>query len=511
MIKSFSYFRQLYLLLFFSLGIINNAATQSKPNIVFIYADDLGYGDVSAYGATKIHTPNIDKLAQNGLLFTNAHASSATCTPSRYSLLTGEYAWRKEGTAIAPGNASLIIDPNILTLPRMLKNMGYQTGAVGKWHLGLGGKGGPDWNGIIKPGPLEIGFTYSFIIPATLDRVPTVYLENHKVINLDGKDPITVDYKKPVGPEPTGKDHPELLKMKPSFGHNQTIVNGISRIGYMSGGKSALWKDEDVADTLTSRAIQFIEAQKASPFFLYFASGDPHVPRSPHPRFVGKSGMGPRGDAILQLDWSVGELVAAINNHGLASNTIIVFTSDNGPVLDDGYQDRAVELLGGHNPWGPFRGGKYSVFEAGTRVPFIVSWPGKVAAGKISNALISQVDMTASLAALSGQKLSKGDAPDSYNILNALLGKSKRGRSSVVEHAGTLALIKDNWKYIEPSAGPTKAMPENIELGNDQVRQLYNIKRDQGERKNVASTHPSKVKKMEGLLQTIKGKDTDNK
>ncbi len=207
------------------------AQAPQKPNIVIIYADDLGYGDVSAYGATKIKTPNMDKIAAQGLRFTNAHTSSATCTPSRFSILTGKYAWRKQGTGIAPGDAALIIPTDIVTLPGMLQKGGYQTAVVGKWHLGLGPAGGPDWNSDIKPGPLEIGFTYSFIMPATGDRVPCVYLENHRIVDLDPADPIQVNYKQKVGAEPTGSENPELLKMKPSHGHDNTIINGVSRIG----------------------------------------------------------------------------------------------------------------------------------------------------------------------------------------------------------------------------------------------------------------------------------------
>lgn len=477
---------------------------QKYPNIVIIYADDLGYGDVSSYGASKIKTPNIDKIAAEGLRFTNAYATSATCTPSRYSMLTGKYAWRKQGTGIAPGDAALLISTDIATLPGMLQQAGYQTGVVGKWHLGLGPKGGPDWNGEIKPGPLEIGFNYSFILPATGDRVPCAYMENHRIVDLDPADPIQVSYTTKIGNEPTGKENPELLKMHPSHGHDQTIVNGISRIGYMSGGRAARWIDEDMADVLTNRAINFIDQNKTAPFFLYFATHDIHVPRVPHSRFVGKSGMGPRGDAILQLDWTVGEILKALDERGLSENTMVIFSSDNGPVLDDGYQDKAVEMLNGHTPSGPFRGGKYSAFEAGTRIPFIVRWPGEVKPG-VSDALISQIDLFASFASLTGQDVGN-DAPDSFNIIDALLGKSKKGRDHIVEQSlnNTLSLVQGHWKYIEPSNGPKINKNTNIELGNDPKSQLYNLKEDIGETKNVAQTNPKVLKEMEEKLKSIK-------
>lgn len=484
-------------------------ADEKLPNIILIYTDDVGYGDVGCYGANGVATPNIDKLAKEGIRFTNAHATSATCTPSRFSLLTGRYAWRKQGTGVAPGNASLIIPVDQGTLPRMLQNAGYTTGVIGKWHLGLGGEQGPDWNGDIRPGPLEIGFNYSFIIPATGDRVPCVYVENHRVVNLDTSDPILVSYKEPFNPsDPTGNKNPELLKMQPSHGHDQTIVNGVSRIGYMSGGKSALWKDEDMADVITHKAVEFIGQNKSKQFFLYFSTHDIHVPRMPHPRFEGKSGMGPRGDAIIQLDWSVGQVIDAIKNNNLLDNTLIIFTSDNGPVIDDGYQDLAVEKLGNHKASGPLRGGKYSAFEAGTRVPFIVSWKGSVAEGKVSDALISQVDLYASLAALTKQSVSTGDAPDSKNFIKTILYKSGKSRAWVIEQSvtSTLSLITNDWKYIEPSGGAKMIKETNTELGNDSHPQLYNLKEDLGERTNRAAEFPERVKQMEEQLQKIKQK-----
>src|SRR5918996_2339757 len=247
---------------------------QNRPNVVIIYTDDLGYGDVSSYGATALKTPNIDRLAKEGLRFTDAHAPAATCTPSRFALLTGEYAFRKPGTGVLPGNAALIIEPGRTTLGTVFQKAGYATGVVGKWHLGLGPAGGPDWNGEIRPGPTDIGFDQSFIMAATGDRVPTVYIENRRVAGLDPSDPITVSYGTPIGSWPTGAANPGLLTMRPSHGHDQTIVNGISRIGYMTGGRAALWKDEDMADVFTQNAVAFIEARRGRSFFLYFATHD---------------------------------------------------------------------------------------------------------------------------------------------------------------------------------------------------------------------------------------------
>lgn len=480
---------------------------QQKPNVIFIYADDLGYGDLSCYGATKIKTPNIDKLAAKGIRFTNAHCTSSTCTPSRYGLMTGRYPWRQEGTGVLPGDAALIIPTDKTTLPKVFKQAGYKTAIVGKWHLGLGTSVEKNWNTEIKPGPNETGFDYSFIFPATADRVPTVFLENKNVVGLDPNDPIEVDYSKKIGNEPTGKDNPELLKMMASsnHGHDQTIVNGIGRIGYMTGGKKARWTDEEVSFTFVEKTKAFIKENKTSPFFLFYGATEPHVPRMPATLFKGKSGLGYRGDAILQLDWLVGEIVKEVETAGITKNTIIIFSSDNGPVLDDGYIDGAVTELNGHTPLGVLRGGKYSAFEGGTRIPFIISWPGKTQ-NKVSPALVSQMDFLASFAKMFKISIPVGDAIDSENHLDALMGKTSAGRNVFVEQAGSLSIINGDWKYIYPSAGAAVLALTQIESGKLSTAQLYNLKDDIGEKNNLADKYPDKVKELETLLKTIKEK-----
>src|SRR5450759_3739972 len=349
------------------------AAAARLPNIVYMYADDLGYGDVSCYGATRVQTPNLDRAAAAGVRFTQAHSSSATCTPSRYSLLTGEYAWRHQGTGVLPGDASLIVQPGRYTLPAMLKEAGYRTGVVGKWHLGLGARN-LDWNGEIAPGPLDVGFDYSFIFPAT-------------------------------------------------------------------------------------------------------------------------------GDAIAELDWSIGRILDTLDRLKLTRGTLFVFSSDNGPVVDDGYRDQAVEKLGDHQPAGPLRGGKYSAYDGGTRVPFVVRWPGGVKTG-VSPAPLSQVDLLASLAALAGRKLPEDAAPDSFNLLPALLGKSRQGRPHIVEHATALSLISGDWKVIQPHNGPKRNQTGN-EIGNDPQPQLFNLANDLAEPNNLAAHYPGKVKEMLATLAQI--------
>jgi len=475
---------------------------QSKPNIIIIYADDLGIGDVSAYGKGKLSTPNIDKLAQNGLRFTNAYATSATCTPSRYALLSGQYPWRNPRAKILTGDAPALMDTAQSTVADLLKTQGYRTGIVGKWHLGLG-NGQTDWNQAIQQNPNDLGFDYSYIMAATTDRVPTVYIENRQVLGLSPQDPLMVSYEKNFSGEPTALSNPELMtKQKWHHGHNQSVHNGIPRIGFMKGGKSALWTDETMADVFLEKAKGFIESNQQQPFFLYFALHQPHVPRVPHPRFVGKSGMGPRGDAIVELDWCVGEIYQQLRSKGLLNNTLIIFSSDNGPVLNDGYYDDAVEKLGSHDPFDGLRGGKYSLFEAGAKVPFIVHWPGQVRAG-VSDALLCQVDFYASIAALLNVKT---PVMDSQNQLAAWLGKSKKGRKDLVlEASGKLAYRSGIYVFIPPYPGNTLLKEVNIELGVSPSAQVYDLRNDPAQKNNLAAGSGKLVGKLKQAMQKAVG------
>ena len=488
----------------------NSTQAPQKPNVIVILADDLGYGDLKCYGAKNVETPHVDKLASEGIRFTNAHTVAATSTPSRYSLLTGEYAWRRPDTDIAAGDVKMIIRPEQYTMADMFKSAGYATAAIGKWHLGLGDKtDGQDWNAPLPAALGDLGFDYHYIMAATADRVPCVFIENGKVANYDPSDPIEVSYTKNFPGEPTGKDNPELLyNLHPSNGHDMSIVNGISRIGFMKGGGKALWKDENIADSITTHAIDFIKQHKDEPFFMYFATNDVHVPRFPHDRFRGKNPMGLRGDAIAQFDWTVGQLMETLDQLELTENTLIILSSDNGPVVDDGYKDKAEELLNGHTPSGPWRGNKYSAFEGGTAVPVIVRWPQKIKKTGDSDVLMSQIDWLASLGALINARLPKGSAPDSYDRLGNLIGTDKTDRPWIVEQSmnHTLSVRTKDWKYIEPNDDPTTFMKaEKIETGNLNVPQLYEMEKV-SEQENVAEKYPEKVFELQTILRQVRNK-----
>ncbi len=496
--------------LFATLPIQACAEEPVKPNVLLIYADDLGYGDVECYGAQGVPTPNINALRERGVLFANAYATASTSTPSRYSLLTGVYAWRREGTDVAAGDAAMIIKPENHTVADVFKNAGYRTAVFGKWHLGLGAvTGEQEWNDRVSPSPADIGFDDHYIMAATADRVPCVFIENGVVAGYDSSAPIEVSYKANFDGEPTGKNNPELLyNLKSSHGHNMSIVNGIGRIGYMKGGGSALWKDENIADSITAHAVDYIHSNASEPFFLYFAANDIHVPRFPHERFRGCSSMGLRGDAIAQFDWSVGQLVGALRECGILENTLIILTSDNGPVTDDGYSDRAGEMLGTHSPTGGLRGGKYSAFEGGARVPFIVSWPAVVPCGEECAGLVSQVDFLPTMAALVGVEAPADSLIDGKDCLAAWLGGENCSREYVITQASnhTLSLRTPLWKYIEPKGGPA-IVPwgPQIETGYSLAPQLYDM-RAPYEKENVANEFPAVVEELKMLLQAEKSK-----
>ena len=477
--------------------------TSIKPNIIVIYLDDLGYGDLSSYGATELQTPNIDALASGGVKFTNGYASSATCTPSRYALLTGMYPWRNKKAKILPGTAPLLISTEQQTLPKMLKNNGYQTAIVGKWHLGLG-TGVVNWNERVSPGPNEVGFDEAYILAATQDRVPTVYIDNGNVVGLDPNDPISVDYKKNFEGEPTAVSNPEMVDMKWHHGHNNSIVNGIGRIGYMKGGEAAKWSDIDMADHFLVKAQDYVKTHKDKPFFLYYAMQQPHVPRTPHPRFAGKSGLGPRGDVILEADWCIGEFMKTLKGEGILENTLVVFTSDNGPVLNDGYYDDAVEKIGKHDPNGGLRGGKYSIFEAGTRVPFITYWKGKIQPGT-SDAVVCQMDLLASIANLVG---TEDATTDSKELLTTLMGETNTGRENlIIEATGKTALRHGDWLMIPPYKGKNFREKVGIEVGNLPEFQLYNLKEDTGQQNNLAKSNPEKLEELLKIFESLRGSE----
>ncbi|EMI40442.1 sulfatase family protein [Rhodopirellula sp. SWK7] len=480
-------------------------AADSFPNVVLIYGDDVGYGDVGVNGATKIPTPNIDALAASSLNFTDGHCSASTCTPSRFSLLTGRHAFR-QGVRIAPPNASLLINPDDLTLPRLFQKAGYRTGIVGKWHLGLGKKGSqPDWNGELKPGPLELGFDSSFILPTTNDRVPCVFVDGHHVVNLDLTDPIHVGDKLSDVDQPESTQYPDAKKNPKAF--YNSVVNGIGRIGYMSGGKSALWDDYTMADVLVENAKVFIADQDEQPFFLFFSSQDIHIPNAPNPRFQGSTELGSRGDAMVQLDWSVGAILAELDQRGLSDNTLVIFSSDNGPTHhSDAYettkQVRAYspDMNDGHDASGKWRGGKYEIYEGGTRVPLMIRWPNHIRPGE-SAALVNQIDFIASFSKLLGITLAPTQAPDSRETLDAFLGKDLNGLSFTIEEGRSAALRVGDWKYI-PAINAKWA--EGFWPVEDC---LFDLSNDAGEQHNVFDQHPERAATMAAQLEKLRVSD----
>jgi arylsulfatase A-like enzyme len=489
---------------------VQSGLAAPRPNVVILYGDDVGFADVGVNGSKLIPTPNIDRLAAEGINFVDGHCPAATCSPSRYAMLTGQLAFRRN-VGIIPPTGGMPIATDDYTLPKLFRDAGYVTAVIGKWHLGLGRLGEEiDWNGEVGPGPREIGFDYSFLIPTTNDRVPCGYLENQRMVNLDPEDPVSVG--KRISPNqtsyPDGRENPEAMTYyRSTHGHNESVINGIGRIGVMHGGKSTLWDDETMGDVLLGKVEQWLDGHLANspdqPFFLFFPSQMIHVPRAPHPRYHGKTGLGYRGDAMVEYDETIGTVRRLLEERGLTQKTLVIFSSDNGPVYDDGYADGTEvkeskeEVDQGHDASGPYRGGKYQIYEGGTRVPFIVSWPGMVVPGT-SKALVSHTDFIRSFAQLLDVELPEGAAPDSQNSMKALLGKGEGNRYLVEEARKNLALRDGDWKLIRFG-----------HWDRAKVRyELFNLAEDRGEQVNVLNQHPEQAKKMRLILDAICGGET---
>jgi len=479
----------------------------TKPNIVLIYTDDLGYGDVGCYGATKVKTPNIDRLAEQGRMFMDAHSASAVCTPSRYSLLTGEYAWRKKiWGPLHPTKSGLVIDTKIMTLPRLLQGNGYATACVGKWHLGFT-KGPHNYNGPLKPGPLEVGFDYYYGIPQVNSGPPFVYVENHKVVGYDPKDPFV------PGKAPKTPQYPEK-NLRP-------IIGGAA-------AAHALYKDDMLGTEITRKAVAWLKEHhkknSEKPFFLYFATPQIHHPFTPHPRFEGTSDCGRYGDFIHELDWMVGEVMKTLDELKIADNTLLIFTSDNGGMLNQGGKDA---WKAGHRLNGDLLGFKFGAWEGGHRVPFIARWPGQIEPGSRSDQLICSIDLMASFASMLGHPLKAQEGPDSVDVLEALIGNPDQPmREHLIQapfHEKNLSIRSGKWVYIGArgsggfggNTGGPGAVAWAGEKNSDitpaggyrkdaPTDQLYDLSVDVSQATNVVREHPEVARELRRQLREIK-------
>jgi len=475
-------------------------AKATQPNILVILADDLGYGDLGCYGATKVKTPNIDRLAREGMRFTAAHSPASVCTPSRYNLMTGRYCWRTwAGHGTIWANDPLLIEETRTTVASLLKSAGYFTGCIGKWHLGFGKPGtpgwddmlGPDFNGELRPGPLEVGFDYFYGMPA-IGQHPNIFIEGRRVVGLSPDDPIRFIN------DPRPEYRVEYLKRPRTRPTNLQLASG----------KSAEYNFEDTALRLTEKAVSFLEQHQAKPFFLYLAHRNIHSPLRPNARFKGTSEIGVYGDFIHELDWSVGEVLAALARLKLADNTLVVFTSDNGGVPPGKKLIQGHAEVQGHRVNGPLRGQKTEVYEGGTRVPFIVRWPGRVAGGGVSDALVANTDLLATFAEVVGQPVPAGSGEDSFSFLATLLAKRARqpARQSLVTDGvmGLFAVQEGPWKLIagQGSGGESDSM--NSPAATEPAGQLYNLADDIGETENLYTEKPEIVARLSARLEKIK-------
>lgn len=483
--------------------ISSKSSKNERPNVLLINVDDLGYGDIGVYGAKLVNTPNMDQLAEEGTIFTDFHSASAVCSPSRYALITGTYPARRDLFGALFLREPLHVDTARLTIAKVMKQAGYSTAAIGKWHLGFGSEKPLDWNKPLKPGPLELGFDYYFGVPVLNSHPPFVYVENHHVFGYDPEDPFE------YGKQAATKWFPEKF--------------GLGEIGGARAAHDA-YKDSQVGTTILNKAIDYIKEPRENPFFLYLATTNIHHPFTPAPRFIGSSKAGLYGDFIHELDWMIGELMNTLSDKGLADNTLVILTSDNGGMLNQGGQ---AAYSAGHRMNGPLLGFKFDAWEGGHRVPFIVRWPGKVPAGKVSQMLAGNVDLLATMAALTGQDTLAEKAPDSHNMLPAILGENEPVRDYLVIAANNrkhLSIRKGPWMYIPAQGGGGFNTPEvgahtfggpaaisfagqkNSDIVNGKIKedappgQLYNLETDPKQRQNVYNKYPALVKEMEELL-----------
>lgn len=473
-----------------------SAADRHRPNVLFILTDDLGYGDLSCFGATKVTTPVIDQLAMEGRRFTDAHSPSSVCTPSRYNLLTGRHAWRTWlGGSTVWANDPLLIEPDRFTLADLFKKQGYVTACLGKWHLGFGEPGmegwddvlGPDYNRELKPGPLELGFDYFWGFPH-VGQFPHFIVENHRVLNLDPSDPVRITPDRRPGFELDYLNRPR---------------SGLAADLGVEGGRSAMYQHEDLCRLLTKRAVEWLDsAPKDQPFFLYLAHRNIHGPLIPDPRFAGKSALGERGDFLLEMDDSVGQVLAALKRNGFGDDTLVIFTSDNGGVHE--YRPIDYPVDNGHALNGPLRGQKTTVYEGGHRVPMIARWPGRVPAGTVDDSMIALTDVLATFADFFEIPLPETAGEDSFSFLGALLDREPRQavREIMVNdsYSELFSIRKGPWKLVLGQGGGGARAPRQVNEA-EPPGQLYHLTRDLGERVNEYRNHPSLVAELTALFE----------
>ena len=509
--------RQRLAVLVLLVAIAAGAQSIEKPNIIIIYTDDQGYGDVGALNPdAKFRTPHMDKLANEGITFTDGHSSDAVCSPSRYSLLTGRYSWRtslKKGVLGADGPC--LIEKDRMTIASLLKDNGYSTAMIGKWHLQMEFEGSlgkdRDWSKPFVDGPIEKGFDYFFGIPASMNYGILTYLENDTVL-----DPPVFWTKKKEDRNPrTFSDTitPKGYRMTPPYENEpKNGSNGWVEV-------AASFNDELVLETFANKAVEYInasaeDAKKGKPFFLYFPLTSPHLPHCTHPDFQGRSNCGNYGDFMEETDFRVGQVLDALKANDIEDNTLVIFSSDNGAETNYVYQREEH----GHFSSLNFKGGKRDIYEGGHRVPFMLRWPSVIKAGKIVDVPVCQTDYLATIADIVGAKLPDNAGEDSYSLLPILKGESydKSVRGPVIHHAvsGHFAIREGKWKLnmFRGSGGslePRIIQPEEGEA----IFELYNMEQDPGETTNLYFEHPDEVRRLtKKITQIIKeGRTTSGK